>query len=143
MPEVEVTSGDHLGDLLSALVDGELTTHEEAAAREHLDGCADCRDELAATEATAALVRGLPAVDPRFGFYERMLRGRRFAPDRRGQRKPGRRPRAGHGARGRRRTRRPGGPRAGRRTHTVCQTVHHCPRDRRRRLRVRPRGGAG
>lgn len=86
MPEVEVTSGDHLGDLLSALVDGELTTHEEAAAREHLDGCADCRDELAATEATAALVRGLPAVDPRFGFYERMLRGRRFAPDRRGQR---------------------------------------------------------
>jgi len=86
MPDLEITGEDHLGDLLSALVDGELTTEEQTAARTHLDGCADCRDELAATEATAALVRGLPPVDPRFGFYERMLRGRRFSPDRRGQR---------------------------------------------------------
>lgn len=64
----------HLGDVLSALVDGELTPDEEAAARAHLEGCAACRDELDATQATADLVRGLPAVDPRFGFYERMLR---------------------------------------------------------------------
>lgn len=76
----------HLGDLLSALVDDELTPAEETAARAHLDGCAGCRDELAATADTAALLRGLPAVDPRFGFYERLLRGRRFAPDRKRQR---------------------------------------------------------
>lgn len=85
MPELE-RAHEHLGDLISALVDGELTPEEKTAARTHLDGCADCRDELTATEATAALVRGLPPVDPRFGFYERMLRGRRFAPDRRAQR---------------------------------------------------------
>ncbi|MBL8776470.1 MAG: zf-HC2 domain-containing protein [Acidimicrobiales bacterium] len=66
--------GPHLGDALSALVDGELSPAEEAEARRHLDGCAECTDELAATQATADLVRGLPAVDPRFGFYERMLR---------------------------------------------------------------------
>ena len=66
--------GPHLGDALSALVDGELSPAEEAEARRHLDECADCADELAATQATADLVRGLPAVDPRFGFYERLLR---------------------------------------------------------------------
>lgn len=69
----------HLGDVLSALVDGELTADEEVAARHHLDGCDACRDELAATEATAALVRGLPGVDAPFGFYERLLRRRGFA----------------------------------------------------------------
>lgn len=77
---------EHLGDLLSALVDGELTPDEQVTAQAHLEGCADCRAELAATADTAALLRSLPAVDPRFGFYERLLRGRRFAPDRRRQR---------------------------------------------------------
>ena len=67
-------AGPHLGDALSALVDGELSPAEEADARRHLDDCPDCSDELAATQATADLVRGLPAVDPRFGFYERLLR---------------------------------------------------------------------
>lgn len=78
MPEhvgdVGPSDDGHLGDVLSALVDGELTPDEETAARAHLEGCAACRDELDATRATADLVRGLPAVDPRFGFYERMLR---------------------------------------------------------------------
>jgi anti-sigma factor RsiW len=55
--------GPHLGDALSALVDGELSPAVEAEARRHLDECADCADELAATQATADLVRGLPAVD--------------------------------------------------------------------------------
>lgn len=74
LPDGDGTGGSHLGDLLSALVDGELTPAEEAEARRHLDGCAECTEELVATQATADLVRGLPAVDPRFGFYERMLR---------------------------------------------------------------------
>ncbi|MCB1015604.1 MAG: zf-HC2 domain-containing protein [Acidimicrobiales bacterium] len=81
MPEAHPSP--HLGDLLSALVDGELTGDEEVAARRHLEGCGDCRDELAATDATARLVRGLPEVDPRFGFYERLTRPGFGVPDRR------------------------------------------------------------
>lgn len=53
----------HVGDLLSALLDGELGAAEEAAVRAHLDGCEACRDELAATERVRALVRGLPQLD--------------------------------------------------------------------------------
>lgn len=53
----------HLGDALSALVDGELTSGEEAAARSHVVRCPACRAELAAVEDTRALLRGLPALD--------------------------------------------------------------------------------
>jgi anti-sigma factor RsiW len=56
--------GGHLGDLLSALVDGELPAGDASAARAHLGGCPACRTELAATERARALVRGLPLVDP-------------------------------------------------------------------------------
>lgn len=76
---IPVTDAVHLGDALSALVDGELPADEQAAARRHLDGCPGCRDELAATEAVALAIRGLPPVDAPFGFYERLLRGKGFA----------------------------------------------------------------
>lgn len=79
----------HLGDALSALVDRELDGDELVAARRHLDDCADCRDELAATEAVALTVRGLPPVDPRFGFYERLVRPGGFATANRGRLKVG------------------------------------------------------
>ena len=36
----------HLGDLLSAYLDGELAPGEEEGVRDHLDTCADCRREL-------------------------------------------------------------------------------------------------
>lgn len=75
----------HLGDALSALVDDELDGGDLAAARRHLDECGDCRDELAATEAVALAVRGMPAVDPHFGFYERLLRPGGFATANRGR----------------------------------------------------------
>ncbi|MDP9072421.1 MAG: zf-HC2 domain-containing protein, partial [Actinomycetota bacterium] len=55
---------EHLGDLLSALADAQLLPAEAAAARAHLGSCPECRRELAATEQTRALVRGLPLVDP-------------------------------------------------------------------------------
>jgi predicted anti-sigma-YlaC factor YlaD len=50
----------HLGDFLSARVDGELAGPERQAADEHLAGCADCRAELDATAHMHQLVGGLP-----------------------------------------------------------------------------------
>lgn len=64
----------HPGDLLSALVDGELTPGEAAGVRAHLDTCPECRRELERIGEARTLVRDLPAVDPPFGFYERMVR---------------------------------------------------------------------
>jgi anti-sigma factor RsiW len=57
-------SGPHLGDRLSALVDGELDAAAEAVARSHLAACEACTGELAATARVRDLVRGLPAVEP-------------------------------------------------------------------------------
>jgi anti-sigma factor RsiW len=54
---------EHLADALSALVDGELSAAEEAAARDHLAGCQACRAELAAVEDARAWVRSLPELD--------------------------------------------------------------------------------
>ena len=70
----------HPGDLLSALVDGELTPGESAGVRAHLEACADCRRELRLISEARTLLRALPPVDPPFGFFERMVRpGRRWA----------------------------------------------------------------
>ena len=66
----------HLGDVLSALLDGELDPATAAAAQAHLDDCHTCAAELAAVAGTRSVVRGLPTVDPPFGFYERLLRRR-------------------------------------------------------------------
>jgi anti-sigma factor RsiW len=54
----------HLGDLLSALVDGQLSGEEADAARSHLDACPACAAELDATIRMRALVRALEPVDP-------------------------------------------------------------------------------
>ena len=64
---------EHLGDLLSALLDGELGPDEESAVSAHVAGCPACAAELQAIGAVRRAVRSLPAVDPPFGFYERML----------------------------------------------------------------------
>jgi len=66
----------HLGDLLSALLDGELTQPEEQGVRAHLDECAECRRELQYISEARTFVRDLPPVDPPFGFFERMVRPR-------------------------------------------------------------------
>ena len=68
-------STGHLGDALSAMLDGELPWPEEQVARAHLAVCPDCAEELAGVRQARTWVRGLPPVDPPFGFYERMLRG--------------------------------------------------------------------
>ncbi len=56
---------DHLGDLVSALVDGQLDPAEEASALSHLSACEPCAAELKATADMRAVVRGLGQVDPR------------------------------------------------------------------------------
>lgn len=66
----------HLGDDLSALLDGELSAEQEAAARTHLAGCASCRDELAAVEDARQMLRSLPFIDPPAGFLDGFI-GRR------------------------------------------------------------------
>lgn len=60
-----MTSPEHLDDLLSGLLDGELSDDEAAAAHAHLADCAVCTAELAALDRTRARVRALPFVDPR------------------------------------------------------------------------------
>ncbi len=71
-----MSASPHPADLLSALLDGELTPTEEQGLRAHLDGCPECRRELQYVSEARTLVRDLPAVDPPFGLYERMLRPR-------------------------------------------------------------------
>jgi len=69
----------HLGDELSALLDGELSPAEELRVRRHVTDCPQCDAELRALGAVRSYVRELPPVDAPFGFFERMLgrRGRR------------------------------------------------------------------
>lgn len=66
----------HLGDALSALLDGELSQAQQETARAHLAACPECSAELAAVGQARSWVRGLPQVDPPFGFYERILLAR-------------------------------------------------------------------
>ena len=56
--------GAHLGEELSAYLDGELVTMEMPADMEHLAWCADCRDELADLDRSRTAVRALPGVEP-------------------------------------------------------------------------------
>ena len=69
----------HLGDALSALLDGELSMAQQETARAHLAACPECAEELAAVGQARSWVRGLPQVDPPFGFYERLLLDRPVA----------------------------------------------------------------
>jgi anti-sigma factor RsiW len=68
------TPPGHLDEVLSAYLDGELTPAERADADAHLAGCSFCQAELEDERAVRDSVRGLPAVDPPVGFYERILR---------------------------------------------------------------------
>ncbi len=54
----------HLGDLISAWLDGELAPGDRAAADRHLAGCTECRAELAIVEAGRTALRGLPVHHP-------------------------------------------------------------------------------
>jgi anti-sigma factor RsiW len=55
--------GEHLGDQISAYLDGELATLEMPAVTTHLDTCADCRRELAELDKSRTAVRALPGLE--------------------------------------------------------------------------------
>ena len=63
----------HLGPLLSAMVDGELTPDELASVDAHLRDCAACRAERDAVVGAKAMVRSLPMLDPPFGLIDRFV----------------------------------------------------------------------
>lgn len=56
--------GEHLGEQLSAYLDGELATIEMPAVTSHIDTCSECRRELAALDRSRIAVRSLPGVEP-------------------------------------------------------------------------------
>lgn len=56
--------GGHLGEQLSAYLDGELITVEMPVVSAHLDFCRDCRRELADLDRSRTAVRALPGVEP-------------------------------------------------------------------------------
>ncbi|HUF90918.1 MAG TPA: zf-HC2 domain-containing protein [Candidatus Limnocylindria bacterium] len=60
-------------DLFSALVDGELSSVERAAADTHLSGCAECRRELDRFSRTVSMVGALPAERAPVGFVDRVM----------------------------------------------------------------------
>ncbi|MDR9451744.1 MAG: zf-HC2 domain-containing protein, partial [Acidimicrobiia bacterium] len=53
----------HPSELLSALLDGELTGDEEVRIAEHLATCSGCREELDDLNAARTAVRSLPVVE--------------------------------------------------------------------------------
>lgn len=67
LPEFEVPAAllpdGHLGDRLSAYLDGELVTMEYRRVTRHLVDCPECRAELAELDRARIAVRSLPGVD--------------------------------------------------------------------------------
>lgn len=61
---VDLMPGGHLGEELSAYLDGELTTMEIPAVMAHIETCADCRAELADLDRSRIAVRALPGIEP-------------------------------------------------------------------------------
>lgn len=64
---VATTAGDHgnhAGELLSALVDGELSEDERQRVEAHLDGCSRCSHELHLLERSRAALLALPELEP-------------------------------------------------------------------------------
>lgn len=67
LPEVEVPArllpDGHLGDRLSAYLDGELVTLEHRRVTRHIVECSECRHELQDLDRARIAVRSLPGVE--------------------------------------------------------------------------------
>jgi anti-sigma factor RsiW len=60
---------DHLSDeVLSALLDAQLPSDEERAARAHLDACPACTRRLSELQSVVSLLRSLPELEPARDF---------------------------------------------------------------------------
>ena len=53
----------HLGELLSAHLDGELTAAEEQRVSDHLPGCQACRTELEELHRARSSIRSMPTLE--------------------------------------------------------------------------------
>jgi hypothetical protein len=60
-----MTSSGHLGDAISALLDGELDVAAASAAESHLAECAECRAEYHAVDRVRSTLRAAPSIEPR------------------------------------------------------------------------------
>ncbi len=65
--------GDHPGDLLSGLLDGELDASERALVHEHLAYCPRCEIELDEIRMARRALRQLPVVEPPTEFLGRLF----------------------------------------------------------------------
>ena len=63
----------HLGDRISALVDGELSAAERDRAHAHLAGCTACRAEANQLRALKKRMRGLGEVPPGDALTQRLI----------------------------------------------------------------------
>jgi anti-sigma factor RsiW len=63
-PPLDLLPGGHLGEQLSAYLDGELITAEMPAVNDHLGTCMDCRRELGDLDRARTAIRALPGVEP-------------------------------------------------------------------------------
>jgi anti-sigma factor RsiW len=75
----DVAGAEHPGDLLSALLDDELTADAAAAVEGHVEGCPACRTVLDDRAAARTLLRSLPPVSPPADFTRRLVERRRRA----------------------------------------------------------------
>lgn len=66
---------NHADDLLSALLDGQLTAAEADEVRAHVAGCDACAGELEDVRQARRLLRELPAVEPPPWFASELLAG--------------------------------------------------------------------
>ncbi len=67
----------HAGEALSAYLDGELAIDEQHEVVGHLEGCSDCRRELADLDAARTAVRALPVLEPAVSLEVPTLAARR------------------------------------------------------------------
>ncbi len=79
---ISSTENGHIIELLSAYVDGRVTTVERLSVETHLASCAGCRNHLRSLQATVALLHDLPVVPaPRsFYIYPNMVPQKRKSP---------------------------------------------------------------
>lgn len=67
LPELEIPGwllpDGHLGELLSAYLDGELSTAEQHEVSDHVITCAQCRGELHDLDGARIAIRALPGMD--------------------------------------------------------------------------------